>query len=182
MEGGALTESEQLVAGIGTGDPDAAARLHQLYSERIFFLALRDLRSRPDAEDVRSETMLRVIQAIRAGRLETPAALPGFVISIARNVIREVLRKGGRTESMEERDFPARAEAAEVEPGVKRAIEHVIGRLKPREREFLRLYYYDELSKEQISSRLGIQEDRVRLVKSRALKSFREVYQRITQT
>lgn len=182
MEGGALTESERVVEGIGAGDAEAIARLHQLYSERIFFLALRELRSRPDAEDVRNETVLRVIQAIRAGRLETPAALPGFVIGIARNVIREVLRKGGRTESMEDRDFPAREAAHEVEPGVKRAIEYVIGRLKPRERDFLRLYYYEELSKEQISSRLGIHEDRVRLVKSRALKSFREVYQRITQT
>ncbi len=52
-------------------------------------------------------------------------------------------------------------------------------RLKPREREFLRLYYHEELPKEEIARRIGIREDRVRLIKSRALKSFREIYQRL---
>jgi len=46
----------------------------------------------------------------------------------------------------------------------------------------LRLYYYEDLSKEEISARLGIDPERVRLIKSRALKSFREFYDRLVKT
>ena len=62
-----------------------------------------------------------------------------------------------------------------------RAIETVIRRLKPREQEFLRLYYYDELPKAEVSRRLGIPEERMRLIKSRALKSFRDIYERLAK-
>ena len=53
--------------------------------------------------------------------------------------------------------------------------------LSDREREVLRLTYYEELSKEEISERLGIIPERVRLVKSRALASFRDFYGRLTE-
>ncbi len=57
----------------------------------------------------------------------------------------------------------------------------MIRRLKPREQAFLRYFYYDELPKEEISLRLGIPEERLRLIKSRALKSFREIYGRLAK-
>jgi DNA-directed RNA polymerase specialized sigma subunit len=40
------------------------------------------------------------------------------------------------------------------------------------------MYYFDELSKEEIARKIGIAEERVRLLKSRALKSFRERFLR----
>jgi RNA polymerase sigma factor (sigma-70 family) len=68
-----------------------------------------------------------------------------------------------------------------VDHTVRRAIDSTLARLKPREREVLRLTYYEEMSKEEISERLGIIPERVRLVKSRALASFREFYGRLTE-
>jgi RNA polymerase sigma factor (sigma-70 family) len=55
-------------------------------------------------------------------------------------------------------------------------------RLKPRERQFLRMYYYEELPKEEIARALGIKEERLRLIKSRALKSFRGIYEKLKRT
>jgi RNA polymerase sigma factor (sigma-70 family) len=69
-----------------------------------------------------------------------------------------------------------------LEDGVKAAIERTFARLKPRERDFLRMYYYDELPKEEIARRTGITGERVRLLKSRALKSFREMYLRLRKS
>jgi RNA polymerase sigma-70 factor, ECF subfamily len=170
-----------LVARIGQGDPAAESALHDRFSARVYFVALREMRSRADAEDVRNETMVRVIEAIRADRLVSPAALPSFVLSTARNVMREFGRQGRRAESIEERDFIAPAADSPVDHTVQRAIEQVLRRLKPREQSFLRLYYYEELAKEEISRRLGIPEERLRLIKSRALKSFREIYERLVK-
>ncbi|MBI2689703.1 MAG: sigma-70 family RNA polymerase sigma factor [Acidobacteria bacterium] len=156
------------------------ARLPAEFSSRIYYLALRKLRSASSAEDVRNETLLRVIQALRAGSLRAPEALPAFVLSIARNVILEEFRKQNRTGELGDRDFPNGAPEEPADPAVRRAIESALTRLKPRERDVLRLAYFEDLSKEEISERLGIVPDRVRLVKSRALKSFREFYWRVT--
>ena len=173
-------DDSQLVARIGGGDQAAIATLHDRFSARIYFIALRELRSRADAEDVRNETLTRVFHAIQAGRLDTPSALSSFVLATARNVMRELQRQNRRAEPIGEQDFAARA-ASEVDFTVKRAIEAVIRRLKPREQAFLRLYYYDELTKTEISVRLGIPEERLRLIKSRALKNFRQIYHRMVE-
>ena len=142
---------------------------------------MRELRSPSDAEDVRNETLIRVVEAIRAGRLAEPQALPSFVLSTARNVIREFTRQGRRAEPIDDRDFTASGREPHSEHALRQAIEWVIRRLKPRERTFLRLYYYEELPKAEISRQLGIPDERLRLVKSRALKSFREVYGRLAK-
>lgn len=156
------------------------ARLPAEFSGKVYYVALRKLRSKTAAEDVRNETFVRAIQALRAGALRSPEALPAFVLGIARNVILEELRKGGRTDEIGDRDFAA-APDSPPDPGLRRAIEATLTRLRPRERDILRLAYYEDLSKDEISERLGIIPDRVRLVKSRALRSFRELYGRLTE-
>jgi len=155
--------------------------LHQRFSARIYFLALRDLRSRPAAEDVCSETLIRVIEAVRAGKLASPDSLPAFVAATARNVTHEIRRGENRAGPLEEREFPAPESETFADPAVRRAMETVLQRLKPREREVLRLAYFEDMSKEEIGGQLGIDPERVRLVKSRALKSFRELYTRLTK-
>ncbi len=118
------------------------------------------------------------MQAVRADRIITPEALPGFVAGTARNVIQEFRRKDSRTAPLGDRD----AEAPHHEPvdhTLRRAIQLVLARMKPRERELLRLYYYEDLSKEEIASQLDIDPERVRLIKFRALKSFRDFYERL---
>lgn len=146
----------------------------------MYFLALRELRSAAAADDVTSETLLRVMQALRDNRLVTPQALPGYVAGTARNVIQEFRRKESRASPLGDRDAPAEHKEP-VDHSLRRAIQLVLRRMKPRERDLLRLYYFEDLSKEEIGSQLGIDPERVRLVKSRALKSFREFYERLTK-
>jgi len=141
---------------------------------------MRELRSHALAEDVCQETLMRVMERLQGGKLESPEALPGFVAGTARNVIREVRRKEGRVSSIGEMEFAADEKEPSVDDSVRRALDLALKRLKPRERDLLRLYYYEELSKDEISRKLGIDAERVRLVKSRALKSFREFYLRLT--
>jgi len=178
MENAACPQGDaQLVADIQRGDTAAEAALYNKYSSRVYYLALAELRSREKAEDVRSETFLRILQSIRAGRLRSAEALPSFVLSTTHNIVRELRRDERRIEPLADRD--PEDDWKPVDSHVQQAIEKVIRRLKPRERAFLRMYYYDELPNEEIAERLGIREERLRLIKSRALKRFREIYQRI---
>jgi len=173
----------QLVDEIRNGVSAAEATLYEKYAPRVFYLALSEMRSRENAEDVRAETFLRVLQAIRAERLRSPEALASFILNTARNVIREHFRQERRTEQIEADEIEKGKYAEEpafLDEDVKSAIEKVVQRLKPREQVFLRMYYYEEKSKAEIAQELGIKEDRLRLIKSRALKSFREQYDRLT--
>jgi RNA polymerase sigma factor (sigma-70 family) len=179
------TPDLRLVEAIRRGVPEAEHTLYEKFSARVYYLSLRELRSPQDAEDAQAETFLRVLQAVRGNLLHTPQSLSSFVLGTARNVIREQLRQKRRTdqidlEEIERQDkFVQRPEFFDSD--VKNAIERVIRRLKVREQQFLRMYYYEELPQEEIARALGIKAERLRLIKSRALKSFREHYERLTK-
>lgn len=177
-----LADSD-LVSSVEQGDKLAEGTLYEKYSERLYFLALSELHSREDAEDVRAETFIRVLQALRQGKLRKPESLASFIVGIALNVIRESRRGRLGTESLTDREGDLAGEASpedvfldhEVSISIAAAAKH----LKAREREFLRMYYYEELPREEIARALGIKEERLRLIKSRALQRFREIYTKV---
>ena len=175
----------ELVTRIQQGDATAEEALYEKFSARIYFLALSELHSKDDAEDVRAETFLRVIQALRAGKLRSADSLPSFIVGFALNIIRELVRHKYKTDSLEDYEYDVASEGSLedvfLDAETSRAMEEAAKKLKPREQQFLRMYYYEELPKEEISARLGIKEDRLRLIKSRTLQSFREIYQKIAK-
>lgn len=173
----------ELATSVSAGDVMAEGAVYEKYSERVFFLALSERFSRDDAEDIRAETFLRVLQALREGKLRKPDSLPSYIVGIALNVMREHKRQRAGTDSLTDREYEIPGgdspEAAFLDKEVSRAIEEMATQLKPRERQFLRMFYYEELPKEEIARTLGIKEERLRLIKSRALKSFRGIYEKL---
>jgi len=175
-----------LVANVRGGDSRAETALYEKYSARIYFLALSETQSPDNAEDIRAETFLRVIQALRQDKLRSPESLPSFIVGIALNVIREHSRTKSRTEQLDgsELDLPTdqSLESSFIDAETRQAIRLAATKLKPRERDFLRLYYFEELSKEEIARTLNVKEERLRLIKSRALKSFAKIYRRLQKS
>jgi RNA polymerase sigma-70 factor (ECF subfamily) len=174
-----------LVAKIQGGQTEAEAELYEKYSARVYYLALRQTRSPQDAEDVRTETFIRVLQAIRGNQLRSASSIAAFILGTTRNVLHEFMRRYQAEDTDRSRTREASVPSHEhllLDSDVRSAIEQTIARLRPRERDFLRLYYYKELPRNEIARRTGIAEERVRLVKSRALKHFREIYTRLNVT
>jgi len=173
----------QIVADIQNGQTQAEAELYQKYQARVYYLALRESRSTHDAEDVCAETFLRVLQAIRGSELRSPSALPAFILGTTRNVLYELFsrrRQAGKTTDPEGADLSLPShEKLFLDSEVQLAIKQTIGWLKPRERDMLRMHFYEELPAEEIARRIGVARERVRLVKSRALQHFREIYRRL---
>jgi RNA polymerase sigma-70 factor, ECF subfamily len=173
----------ELVASIQSGHSGAETALYERYAARVYYLALRESRLPHDAEDVRAETFLRVLQAIRGNQLRSATSLGSFILGTARNVLHELFlrrRQTGHSAQPENAELPTPPhEEVFLDTEVRRAVERTIGRLKPRERDILRFHFYEELPAEEIARRFGIARERVRLVKSRALQHFREVYKRL---
>ena len=173
----------ELVVNIQNGRSEAEAALYQKYSAKVYYLALRESKSSHDAEDVRAETFLRVIQAVRGNQVRSAEALAAFILGVTRNVLRELyVRRSQAGETVLSDETPLSTSSHErlfLDHEVQLAIEGTIQRLKSLEQTILRLCFYDELSTEEIARRMSIAPERVRLVKSRALKRFRELHNRI---
>lgn len=178
------TTNQELVARIRQGDSAAETALYEKYSARVYFTALSETHSKDDAEDICAETFLRVLQALRQDKLRSADSLPSFIVGFTLNVIREHIRQKYRADSLEDYEYDVASEVSLesvfLDAETSQALEQAARQLKPREQQFLRMYYYDELPKEEIARRLGINEDRVRLIKSRALQSFREIYKKLS--
>lgn len=174
----AAPSDADLAVAIARGELAAEAMLYARFSARVLYFARRELHSRELAEEARNETFLRVIEAIRAGRLRSAASLASFVLQTARHVIQETIRQRRRAAELDADDlWPMDPVADAVDPNVVEAVRDVLRDLSARDRAFLRMYYYDELDKEEIAKRLGIAPERVRLIKSRALHRFRRAFE-----
>jgi len=164
----------EIARGIASGDAEAEAALYERFAGRVHCVARRELRSADLADDARSETFVRVLEALRQKRLRSEEALAGFVLQTARHVVYEMMRKRTRDAAI-----AADVDASDLEappplaPEVAQAVRGILRELSPRDRTFIRLYYYDELPKDEIATRLGIAPARLRLVKSRSLQRFR---------
>lgn len=85
---------------IEQGDPEAEAELVGLFHHRVRLLASVRLHGSDAALDIAQETILAVLEALRAGRLREPDRLPAFVLGIARNLVNNHCRKEARSREL----------------------------------------------------------------------------------
>lgn len=180
------TTESGFLAGIQQGEAESEGALYEKYSARVYYLALRESKSRQDAEDIRAETFLRVLLAIRNNQVRSAEALPAFILGVARNVIRELYarrRQMGDAVPAEEAELAIPShESVFLDREVQVAIRKTIERLKPREQRVLRMLFFEDMNSEEVARQVAIAPERVRLVKSRALKHFREIHRRLTSS
>jgi RNA polymerase sigma factor (sigma-70 family) len=145
----------------------------------IRIMALHDLRDADLAEEVAQETLVRLVQALREGRLQDPANLGAFTRAIARHVIVDTLRArqrftetGKTAELASEEDSLGALVSAEQAARVRAALQQ----LSAGDREILRLSFFEGLTPQQLAERTGEPSSRVRKRKERALERLRKVF------
>jgi RNA polymerase sigma factor (sigma-70 family) len=164
------------------GDAEADALTIQLsdrFRDRIRILAMRDLRDRGAAEDVAQETIRRVLEALREGKVRNLDALPGFVFQTARNICLVHRRSAGRQHSALLRFSSGRSEATPEEDdplhvlidrerleGLRRAIDE----LGEDDQMLLKMCFVEAADTSEIARRLSIEPVAVRVRKHRLLK------------
>jgi RNA polymerase sigma-70 factor (ECF subfamily) len=132
-----------------------------------------------ELEDVMQETILRALEAQRKGEIHHPRQ---FMISIAKNVAREELRKRARaaTNLIEDCDLENHQS---MEPGADAVLEGreklrvfatAVAHLPPQCRRVFVLKYVSGASHKEIASRLGISVSTVEKHVAAGLKACRE--------
>jgi RNA polymerase sigma-70 factor (ECF subfamily) len=161
-------------------DPETERHFTEYFGDLLTLKLRSKLRSQAQVEDVRQETFMRVLTALKKkGSLASPESLGAFVKAVCNNVLLETYRSGGRTTALDdEMDEPEAGEPS-VEWRVLKAEERVkvraaIAGLPPRDRDLIRWLFFEDRDKDDVCRELQVDRDYLRVLFHRAKQRFRE--------
>jgi RNA polymerase sigma-70 factor, ECF subfamily len=202
----AAVESQAILEANGSGVGRATMGFHSFDAEYLQRLAMRDsvteshfcryfeklilnkLRARgvprEMAEDVSQETLLRVLKVVRRGAAITqPERFGAFVNTVSHNVLLEFGRQQGRHPMLDEHakeqaDQGPGADAALITEERQRMVAGVLDELPSKDREILRLVFFQEADRESIARKFNVELSYLRVLLHRAKTRFQAAYTR----
>jgi len=118
--------------------------------------------SNPDWEDIVNEIITNVIEKIKKGEFRGESSLGTFIYIITSRRIIDYIRQKTKVlkHAPEPASYPDPHEHIENKERAE-SIAKAIKKLMPKYRDVLYLYYYKDLSREEVAKRLGITPHRV---------------------
>jgi RNA polymerase sigma-70 factor (ECF subfamily) len=179
---GPATDLPALVALATARDPDAWEAIYRRCHGKLFGFARRRVRDDHAAEDAVSETMSRALHAIDRFTWQG-GGFEAWLYGIARNVVRESSRAGGRTTTVSgvsdaactDRSPEEHVVAGEEDTAMRLAFR----RLRADDRELLELRVHAGLSADEVGALLGKRPGAVRMAQARALRRLRDLLEEV---
>jgi RNA polymerase sigma-70 factor, ECF subfamily len=174
---------ETLVRRIRAGETAAERELVERFSRGIRAILRTVARDAAVSDDLHQETLRVLLERLRAGEVRTPAQLPAFVASLARNLATRHYQRArkvaedstlrlARLEDQEPDALERMSRAEEV-----RLVRQVLEELPvERDRDLLRRFYLGQESKERIQADHGLSSLQFNRVLHRARKRFQELW------
>jgi RNA polymerase sigma-70 factor, ECF subfamily len=158
------------LGGTGAREPEAEAELCRRFAPRVRLYGLRHLRDEDAAQDLAQHALLVVLEAIRAGRLESPAHLAAFLFGACRNLVSS-MRRGERRAAI---PYDGELVAPPVEHALDRhRLAHCFDGLPRREQEVLRMSFHEERPIDEIAGALQLTAINARVIRHRAIARLR---------
>lgn len=149
----------QLNARFQAGDESALAEVYRRWSPVVFTLALRSLGDRGDAEDVTQRTFVSAWTS-RASYDPDKARLSTWLVAIARHRIADTHESRAKVRAIQaEMERLTRPEdLVREEPDLSETllVANELQQLEPDAQTVMRLAFYDDLTHDEISRRLGM--------------------------
>lgn len=150
-------------------DREEAAHLVERYGTMVYRLAYARTGSREDAEDITQETFLRLVRAAPDFREEEHCK--AWLLRVAANCAGDLHRSPWRRRVVPLEEA-GKMSAPELESG---DMGEVLLALPEDYRVVVHLYYYEEMSTEEIAHVLGKRKGSIRTRLSRARKRLRQI-------
>ena len=165
-------ELERLLLQVGQGDRDAFARLYSLTRGAVYALALSLLQDAHEAQDTAQDTFVKVWESAPSYR---PQGSPmAWMLTIARNLARSRLRRGGRQVGLEDEEWNAiPADLPAVSPEDRQVLQEALARLGEEERRIVLLHAVTGLKHREIAQLLELPLSTVLSKYHRGLKKLR---------
>ncbi len=160
MAGLLLYGDARILQLIRSGDENALVELYRSNRRSITAFVTRNSGSTDDAEDMLQEALIVLWERVRSGRFEPTAAISTFVYATVRNMwLRKLAASRREVRGDEDPDGQPDAGASPLEAmiGDEQAalIRDALDALGEPCRTLLLLFYWDELSMEEIAGRMG---------------------------
>jgi RNA polymerase sigma-70 factor (ECF subfamily) len=159
---------------VADGQREAEAEVCRRMGPRIRLYGLRHLRSAAAADDLVQQVLLKMLEALRAGRLRDADKLAPFVLGTCRMTVLDLRRSARRQERLLA-EFGA--DLVPDQPPMPRLdgdhLARCVQTLEERERTVVVLTFYDEQTAAEAAGFLGISEANVRVIRHRAIKQLR---------
>ncbi len=172
------TFDEAYVQKLADGDPETEAHFNT-YFNQFLSLKLRSRRIDADASgDIRQETLFRVLRVLRTGNgVSHPERFGSFVNSVCTNVMLEKNRSDARNpdageDPPEPPDHSMDVERALITEERTRIVKKILDELPKKDRDILRMVFFEELSREEICTRLNVESSHLRVLLHRAKARF----------
>jgi RNA polymerase sigma-70 factor, ECF subfamily len=166
------------------GDPETELHFSS-YFGRLLTSKLRVRRITPQmAEDVRQETFLRVLRTLRQGHGVTqPEAFGAFVSAVCNNVLLETFGKESKHPPIPENAPEPADERVDLDASLitdqrKRVVARILDSLPAKDRDVLRMVFLEEADRQEVSRRLGVSVEYLRVLLHRAKSRFEEEFTR----
>ena len=167
-----------LVSHAQDGNRDALEELYLIHFDRIYSYLHMSVGNRHDAEDLTTQTFLRMLEAI--GRFKWQAVpFSAWLFRIAHNLAMDHFRSARRWQPEEEPPEPAGSEEPSAEQGALEAIGResmleLIERLSHEQKQVLTLKFVFNFSNAEVATILEKTEGAVKSLQHRALVSLQK--------
>ena len=157
------------------------------YFGQLLLIKLRSrLRSPQAVDDIRQETFMRVLKAVRTGSIRSAEGLGSFVNSICNNVLQEYYRSFDRAvpqddAALDPPDTSTDLEGILVAKETREHVRHALSMLSEKDRRLLRAMFFEERNKDEICVDFGVDRDYLRVLVYRAKQNFRMLYEQHEQ-
>ena len=155
-----LTTDARILDMLRQGDEEALTMLYRSNRKPVTAFVLKNNGTPDDAEDMLQEALIILWERVRSGRFEYAAKLDTFVYATVKNMwMRRLFRKRrevAASPNPDESPSDARSALEEMVSGEEsRIVRDAVDELGEPCRTLLLLFYWEELSMEDIATRLG---------------------------
>ena len=155
------------------------------YFEHLLRIKLRSrMLANDKVEDLRQETFIRVIAALRReGGVRQPDRFGAFVNSVCNNVLLEYYRSTGRNQPMENSHLEIPDKVLDLEGMLvtkqsSERVRRILEGMPRRDRDLLRAIFLEEKDKDVVCREFGVDRDYLRVLLHRAKDKFKVLYEK----
>jgi RNA polymerase sigma-70 factor (ECF subfamily) len=170
---------ESYVERLKAGDAETEDHFCKYFGALICLKANARLRpGQGAAEDIRQETLIRVLRAVRQGNIEHPERLGAYVSAVSNHVMHEMFRRNKNLDQLPEGsgEIPsddATAESKLLKDERKNLVRAAIDALPAKDRDLLRVLVLEERDKDSVCQEYQVTREHLRVLLHRARTRLR---------
>lgn len=175
---------KEYVERLRDGDPPTEQHFVSYFNQLLRIKLRARMLSADVVDDLRQETFIRVIAAVRTtGGVRQPERFGAFVNSICNNILLEFYRSSSRSKPLEDSHLEIADKVLDLEGMLvskqsKERVRQVLEELPGRDRDLLRAFFLEEKDKDEVCRQFKVDRDYLRVLLHRAKDRFKSLYEK----